>query len=125
MATAGRSGGPPAAAGSAELEQLIVEQAKDAASFRVFSLSVDGFANGADVVHERRRGTAHDERHGTLGCYVNEQCRCPSCRAESARYARDRRRRTPLIACRCGTMTRSGRCKSCGMRDLWARRAAA
>lgn len=107
-----------------ELDRLIVEQQRDDASWRVFGLSVDQFANGADVVHEPRRLTAHDDRHGTLGCYVRLECRCVKCRAASAAYARDRRRRAPMVACACGTLTRRGRCLSCAMRDVWAVRAA-
>jgi hypothetical protein len=105
-----------------ELERLIAEQQADDASHHVHGLSVDAFPSGADL--PRRRARAHDDRHGTLACYVNLRCRCPKCRAASAAYARDRRRRTPLIACRCGTLTRRGRCMSCAMRDVWKARAA-
>lgn len=107
-----------------ELRRLILEQERDAESYRVFGLSVDQFEAGADIVHTARRLTAHDDRHGTLGCYVRLRCRCAKCRAASAAYARDRRRRAQKIACACGTLTRRGRCLSCAMRDVWAVRAA-
>lgn len=41
---------------------------------------------------EQGRFTGQDgQRHGTMGMYVNELCRCDECREANAAYSRDRR----------------------------------
>lgn len=92
-----RDGIPPSSVRSTdfvatgELAHLIADQARDAASFRVSSYSLDQFPSGADIIYDRRRLTVTDSRHGSLYCYVKLLCRCARCRAVSATYARDRR----------------------------------
>ncbi len=72
-----------------ELEQLIADQARDAATDRVWSLSLDSFPSCPDTPKPRLR--AHDDRHGTLACYTHLRCRCDKCRATIAAHARQQR----------------------------------
>lgn len=94
-----------------DLQQLIDEQQRDDATYRVYGLSVDQFAAGADIVHEPRRLTAHDDRHGTLAMAKRHGCKCPKCRAASATYQRDYNRRR-------GTAKTRFVCACCGGTDV-------
>lgn len=98
-------------ADSAEIDRLVDDQARDARSFRVHSLSVDAFPSGADVVYQPRRLTAHDDRHGTLSMSKRYGCTCAKCRAASAAYQRDYNRRR-------GTAKTRFVCACCGSTDV-------
>ncbi len=84
--------GPNGARGAcaeSELDRLIAEQEQDLEhGDRVWGISVDQFASGAEVILQPRRLLAHDDRHGTLYCYTRLKCRCKRCRAANAAYAR-------------------------------------
>ena len=75
-----------------ELARLIEEQAKDAATFRVHSISLDAFPSGVDAPGAKQ--LANDGRHGSLYYYVRLRCRCVKCRAGNAAYKREWKRRT-------------------------------
>jgi hypothetical protein len=92
-----------------ELTDLITSQEKDD-THRVYSLSLDAFPSGADVVHLRPRGIASDPRHGTLSMAKRYGCKCEKCREASAKYQREYNRRR-------GTKTQFV-CACCGSTDI-------
>jgi hypothetical protein len=99
----------PYLAVSSELDLLIAEQERDRkhghhvhgdvidalALAHLVTLGRDGMA-----ALETRPVLVHDDRHGTLYCYKRLGCRCPQCKAASAAWQREwrKRRATPVLA---------------------------
>lgn len=92
MTAAHGPNGARGACAESELNRLIAEQEHDLEhGHRVWGISVDQFASGAEVILQPRRLLAHDDRHGTIYCYTGLKCRCASCRAAMAAHARTQR----------------------------------